>query len=121
MGSASIEREVTMQPPAALIPVNDANGHKATGEISIVRESGQFYIVYKGMKHSVASSEFAYFDLSLTDINKAVPDTDILRLPEGDPFNEFEEKDKIEMKKLLLEENIQGLKALPKNPDSHGL
>ena len=102
---------------SAFQPSQAVNASGNSGSISIARESGQYYIVYKGVKHSVASSEFAYFDLSLTDVNKAVPDSDMLRLPEGDPFNEFAEEDKAKMKKVFLEENIHGLKALPRSPD----
>lgn len=117
-GSASLA--VQSAPLRSMLQSSPADAEGQKDKISLSREGGQYYIVYEGMKHSMASSEFAYFDLSVTDINKAVPDTEILRLPEADPFNELDETEKKNLKKIFLAENEYGLKALPGgSPDNN--
>ena len=77
--------------------------------IQLTNEGGQFYMIYDGLKHSLASPDFSYFGLKLTDVISAIPETSINRLPEGSPFFEMDDEEKEKLKTKFLNENRHGL------------
>ena len=89
----------------SLTTSNSTKISEINNQVEISREAGQYYIIYEDVKHSIATSEFSYFNLSLTRVNKVIPDRDIVRITEGIPFNEFNETEKRNFLNLFLHSN----------------